>query len=108
MKEQSDDCIPRRKGFSTPVNGALRIPLLQGGFHAQACAQLLRSNLNEVRNVPGNHRRGERRPSGMMISRRPKRRASSEKAPGPSKTSAADVAARVKAPNVLMWWFAWV
>jgi hypothetical protein len=32
----------------------------------------------------------------MMISRRPKRRASSEKAPGPSKTSAADIAARLK------------
>ena len=44
----------------------------------------------------------------MMISRRPKRRASSEKAPGPSKTSAADTTARLKAANVLMWWFAFI
>ena len=29
-----------------------------------------------------------------------------EKAPGPSKTSAADIAARLKAVNVLMWLFA--
>ena len=43
---------------------------------------------------------------GIMISRRPKRRASSEKAPGPSKRSAADIAAILKAANVLMWLFA--
>jgi len=38
----------------------------------------------------------------MMISRRPKRRASTEKAPGPSKTRAADIAARLKAAIALM------
>jgi hypothetical protein len=27
MKHGSDDCIPRRKAFSTPVIGAYRIPL---------------------------------------------------------------------------------
>jgi hypothetical protein len=41
-----------------------------------------------------------------MDSRRPERRASSEKTPGVSETGAADIAARLKAPNVLMWWFA--
>jgi hypothetical protein len=29
-----------------------------------------------------------------------------KKAPAPSKTSAADIAARSKAPNVLIWWLA--
>src|ERR1700739_2555621 len=41
-----------------------------------------------------------------MLSRRPKRRASSEKAPGPSKTSVADIAARFKAPTRTVSWFA--
>ena len=29
MKEGSEDCIPRRKGFSTPVTGVHRIPLFR-------------------------------------------------------------------------------
>src|SRR4249919_2498056 len=75
-----------------------------GGFDAQGWGQLFAFNFNGARNVSENHRRGTR-PSGIMISRRPKRRASSEKAPGPSKTSAADIAARLNAVNALMWLF---
>jgi len=33
-----------------------------GGFDAQALGQLFAFNLNEVRNLPWNHRRGERGP----------------------------------------------
>ena len=41
----------------------------------------------------------------MMISREPKGRASSEKAPARGKTSVADIAARLNAANALMWLF---
>jgi hypothetical protein len=43
MKEDSDDCIPRRKVFSTLVIGAHPTPLLREDLIPQACAQLLRS-----------------------------------------------------------------
>src|SRR5579862_1346140 len=101
MKEDSNDCIPRRRVFSTLAKDGYRIPLFRG-IDAQGCGQLLAFNFNGARNFSENHRRGTR-PSGIMISRRPKRRASSEKAPGPSKKSAADIAARLKAVSVLMW-----
>jgi hypothetical protein len=44
MKEDSDDCIPRRKVFSTLVTGAQRIPLLREDLMPQAYAQLLLSS----------------------------------------------------------------
>jgi hypothetical protein len=43
MKEDSDDCIPQRKVFSTLVTGAHPIPLLREDLIPQAYAQLLRS-----------------------------------------------------------------
>jgi hypothetical protein len=43
MKENSDDCIPRRKVSSTLVTGAHPTPLLREDLIPQACAQLLRS-----------------------------------------------------------------
>jgi hypothetical protein len=102
MKEDSDDCILQRRVFSTLVTGAHPIPLLREDLIPPTVA----FNLNEVRNLSWNHRRGERGPSGIIISRRPKSRASSEKEPGPSKTRAADIAARLKAANALTWLFA--
>lgn len=43
MKEDSDNCIPRRKVFSTLVIGAHPIPLLREDLIPQAYAQLLRA-----------------------------------------------------------------
>ena len=43
MKEDSDDCIPRRKGFSTPVTGAHRIPLLREDLIPRHVHNCLRS-----------------------------------------------------------------
>jgi hypothetical protein len=43
MKEDSDDCIPQRKVFSTLVTGAHPIPLLREDLIPQAYAQLLRA-----------------------------------------------------------------
>jgi hypothetical protein len=43
MKEDSDNCIPRRRVFSTLVTGAHPIPLLREDLAPQAYAHLLRS-----------------------------------------------------------------
>lgn len=43
MKEDLDDCIPRRKVFPTLVIGAHPIPLLREDLTPQARAHLLRS-----------------------------------------------------------------
>jgi hypothetical protein len=43
MKEDSDDCIPQRKVFSTLVTGAHPIPLSREDLIPQAYAQLSHS-----------------------------------------------------------------
>jgi hypothetical protein len=43
MKEGSEDCIPQRKGFSTPVTGAQRIPLFREDLMPKHVVQLLHS-----------------------------------------------------------------
>jgi hypothetical protein len=60
MKEDSDDCIPRRKVFLALVTGAHPIPLLREDLIPKRVRTTVGFNLNEVRNLPGNHRRGER------------------------------------------------
>jgi hypothetical protein len=62
MKEDSDDCIPRRGVFSTLVTGAHPIPLFRDDFIPRNVCTTVAFNLNEVRNRPENQRRGQRGP----------------------------------------------
>lgn len=73
-----------------------------GGSSDNPVPEHVRPGDNESRNRPLNQPRGGRRASGIMISRRPKSRASTENAPGPSKISAKDAAAKSIAVEVLM------